>query len=186
MRLFAGLGAPADVVRTLDEAIAPLRSRHDRLRWTPPAQWHVTIAFLGSVSRPVEQVAEALSVAAQKAPETIRLDLFLPGHFGGRVLWIGIADRPEGAVAALGEAAQEALAAADLPVDRKPVHPHLTLARHRDRGARSRGELRALVDEVPAVTAGWSVSDIGLYASVPQGHGEPNRYELQAAIPLGR
>lgn len=184
MRLFAALEVPAAVRDTLEGSVAPLRAGRDDLRWTPPHQWHLTVAFLGSVDDArVPAVREALSAACGTVPTSVGLSLADAGRFGKRVLWMGVADDPSGAVARLGTAAQEALADAGLPVDDKDVHPHLTLARSRGRHAPPiRSEL---VEAVPRIDASWTVGELGLFASVQQGHGEPNRYEALERLPLG-
>lgn len=184
MRLFAALEVPAAVRDPLEGAVAPMRAGRDDLRWTPAHQWHLTIAFLGSVDHAgVPAVREVMSSACGAAPASIGLSLADAGRFGKRVLWIGVDDDPSGAVARLGSAAQEALADADLPVDDKDVHPHLTLARSRGRHGRPiRSEL---VEAVPRIDASWVVDELVLFASVQQGHGEPNRYEALERLPLG-
>lgn len=183
LRLFAALEVADDVRERLAAAVGPVRGRYERLRWTPPHQWHLTIAFLGSVEEHrLAAVEEALAVAAATAPARIDLRLGPVGHFGRRVLWVGVAEEPPGAVAALGEAAQRALLAAGLPVDEKPVSPHITLARP---GTRGRKLPAAVTDDVPVVEAAWHVDDLVLLSSVRGGHGEPNRYEVVTRFPLG-
>ncbi len=182
-RLFLALEMPDEVRDELDAAVEPLRRRHEGLRWTPPPQWHVTLAFVGEADVPADDVLEAVTGAAAGAPATIRLHLTEPGRFGDRVLWYGVRDHPEGAVADLGASVQSALVEAGLPVDEKPVRAHVTLARSR---GRSRGRVRSgTVVEVPTVRGSWTVDDVVLYDSVPGGHGEPNRYDPRGRLPLG-
>lgn len=183
MRLFAALEVPDEVRTSLDAAVASLRDEVAGLRWTPPAQWHLTVAFLGQVESGVDPVVAALASTVADAPAAIELELAHPGRFGKRVLWIGVRDEPEGAVADLGATAQRALAAADLPVDEKPVSPHLTLAR--SWGRRGTPVRPQHVEAVPEVRAAWSVGELVLFESVQQGRGEPNRYEPRARLPLG-
>ncbi|MGH3443635.1 MAG: 2'-5' RNA ligase family protein, partial [Nitriliruptorales bacterium] len=89
MRLFVALEVPDDVRGDLDLAVAPLRDELDRLRWTPPAQWHVTLAFLGHVEVGIDQIVDVLAAPARDAPPGIGLELGEPGRFGKRVLWVG-------------------------------------------------------------------------------------------------
>ena len=50
MRLFAAIRPPGFVLEHLDGALAALRSgAGDRLRWVPPEQLHLTVAFYGEV-----------------------------------------------------------------------------------------------------------------------------------------
>ena len=183
MRLFVALEVPDEVRVPLDAAVAPLRAEHDRLRWTPAEQWHITLAFIGDVDVAVHEVAAALEAAADSAPGRIGLDLAAAGRFGDRVLWVGVTDEPEGAVADLGVVTQRSLAAAGLPVDDKPVHPHITLARGR---RRDRARVRpTLVEAVSSPPMSWSVDEMVLVESVRQGGGRPNRYEARARIGFG-
>lgn len=180
MRLFAALEVPAHVARPLDQALAGVRERFDRLRWTGPDRWHLTVAFLGQVDAPLEVVEDALAPAAAAAPGPVGMRLAGAGRFGSRVLWLTVEDEPDGAVTALGADAQERLAAADLPVDRKPVRPHLTLARSR-KGASVR---KRVVEAVPEVDATWTARDLVVFRS-HLGGGRPARYEALSRLPLG-
>jgi RNA 2',3'-cyclic 3'-phosphodiesterase len=182
VRLFVALEVPEPVRDPLDGALAEVRRRWDGLRWNPPEQWHLTLAFIGHVDDEVDDVVSALAPAAEAAPTRIGLTLGAPGRFGQRVLWMGIDDEPEDAVSTLGAATQRALSEAGLPVDDKPVHPHVTLARSRRRGgARIRPDV---VEAVPPVDATWSVGELVLYESVQRGRGEPNRYVARARVPF--
>lgn len=184
MRLFAALEVPGAVRDPLEQAVAPLREGRDDLKWTPPHQWHLTVAFVGRVDEGrLPAVAGALAEAASDAPPAIDLSLAAGGRFGKRVLWVGVDDRPDGAVALVGTAAQVALKAAGLPVDEKDVHPHLTLAR--SRGRRGPGIRPELAEAVPRLDASWTVDELVLFSSVRQGHGEPNRYEPVDRFPFG-
>lgn len=183
MRLFVALEVPDEVRDDLDAAVGPLRDELGRLRWTPSAQWHVTLAFLGHVDAPVDEIVDVLTAPAGDAPAAIDLELGEPGRFGKRVLWVGVRDEPTGAVAEVGAGAQRSLAAASLPVDEKPVRPHLTLAR--SRGRRDQPIRPEHVDAVPAVRGAWTVGELVLFESVQQGRGQPNRYEPRARIPFG-
>lgn len=181
MRLFVALEVPEAVREPLDAAVAPLRERHTDLAWTPPDGWHLTVAFLGEVFSEPEDIATVLAPVVAAAPAGIRLTLAKPGHFGRRVLWVGVRDEPLGAVAALGAAAQQALAEADLPVDLKEVRPHLTIAHARARGT---GVPAPLATAVPTVQADWTARELLLIRSAPGGHRRPNRYEPLVRLPL--
>lgn len=178
MRLFLALAVPEAVRAALDRAVAPLRGRHPELGWTRPEGWHLTVAFLGEVTEPPGEVAEVVRpVVAAHPPVDLRLGA--AGRFGDRVLWVAVIDQPSGAVAALGAALQRALADAGLPVDPKPVRPHLTLARRRRRPVTA-----AVVAEVPEVAAGWRAEEVVLTRSL-LGGGRPATYVPLVRLPLG-
>lgn len=183
-RLFVALPVDAGVVARLDAAVAPVRQEFDRASWTRPSGWHVTLAFLGEVpDHRVDTVADVVRDAVAEfraswlADGPLRLVLGEPGTFGDRVAHVRVGDEPSGAVAALGEAVQQALAGAGLPVERKPVRPHLTLARGRGRGRRLPA---GLVERLPTVTAAWTVDAVEVVQSILSGG--PARYEAVASL----
>lgn len=162
MRLFVALEVADDVRERIDAALAELREGDDGLRWSRPDGWHVTLAFLGEVTAAVDVVTAAVArgvEAAAVGPVRLRLDR--PGRFGRRAAWLGIVDDPPGAVTRLGDAIQTALDEAALPVDRKEVHPHLTVVRPRGRRRLPQG----LVDELPKVEGAWTVEHAVVYRS---------------------
>ncbi len=135
MRLFVAVLPPVEAVRELDGAVAPVRRLPgaDRLRWTGPDGWHLTLAFLGEV--PAERLPEleaalAVAVAGHGAH---RLRLAGSGRFGDRALWAGV----EGDTGALRQLAGAACGAAAGVVGEGVLGeggafrfvPHLTLAR---------------------------------------------------------
>ncbi|MBW3603286.1 MAG: RNA 2',3'-cyclic phosphodiesterase, partial [Actinobacteria bacterium] len=93
-RRFAAVEVPGPVRAAVDDALAPLRRRWPDLRWSDPAGWHLTVAFLGAL--PAARVAAArLALGAAAAvcpPFTTRLDGGL-GSFAG-ALWAGLAPTP--------------------------------------------------------------------------------------------
>lgn len=183
-RLFVAMAVPDHVRDRIAGALSGLRGRDD-VNWTRPDGWHVTLAFLGNVEE--ERVVEVVGVAesavvaaagsAGVGDEGLVLSLGAPGTFKDRVAWLAVEDDPSGAVATIGAALQASLAEEGLPVDRKDVHPHLTLARAR--GRRLPGEVIAAL---PTVSADWRVDDAVLYRSV-LGDG-PARYEVVERLPL--
>ena len=181
MRCFIALEVPDAVRGRLEEAVAPLRGTHRELRFSAPSTWHVTLAFLGEVAVDADDIVDVCEPAmAAEETTAIALSLGSAGHFRRSVLWVGVDDDPAGAVGELGGRLQRALAEAGLPVDAKPVRPHLTLARPRNRRQKI---APGIVDEIPAVAATWTATDVVLYRS-HLGDG-PARHEPLARIPLG-
>lgn len=180
MRLFVALPVAEEVREALRAAVEPWRAGEhpeadERWRWARPEGWHVTLAFLGEVDDGrAGEVAEVVGPAVAGAG-AVRLALAGVDHFGRRVLHVALDDEPPGAVAGLGEAVQQALVAADLPVKQQQVVAHLTLARAR------KGPRPALPD-LPVPEAAWTVEEARVYVS--RLHPEGARYEVLDRLPL--
>ncbi|MDQ4097048.1 MAG: RNA 2',3'-cyclic phosphodiesterase, partial [Actinomycetota bacterium] len=142
-RLFVAVWPPPDVV---ERVAAVPRPSLPGLRWTDPAQWHVTLRFLGRVhdAAPVEEALAdvvAAPVEAVVGPEV--------GRFGQRVLHV-----PVGGLGDLAAAVASATAALGEPPEDRAFSGHLTLARVR-RGARV--DLRPLAGAT--VEGRWPVTE---------------------------
>ena len=48
IRLFLAVDVPQPVVLAVATAIEPWRERFPKIRWVPPANWHITLKFLGA------------------------------------------------------------------------------------------------------------------------------------------
>ncbi|WP_078901800.1 RNA 2',3'-cyclic phosphodiesterase [Actinacidiphila yeochonensis] len=189
MRLFVAVLPPPAAVRELAAAVAPLRRLPgaDRLRWTRPEDWHLTLAFLGEVPDSVRPgLDERLARAARRhPPHTLRLAG--GGRFGDHVLWTAAAGERaalEGLARSLRAGARRAGAPAD---EGHPFRSHLTLART----ARSASvRLGPFAEELASFEGTpWEVGEAALVVSVPPRSGAPGerpRYEVAASWPLGR
>lgn len=151
MRLFVALRLPAAVLAPLAETAARLRPQLPPARWVPAANLHLTLRFIGEAD--AERVAGlGAALAASFASEPpVRLRLrdggCFPSRRPARVAWVGFEPSPE-----LERLQQAAAAAVDeclgLAPERRPFHPHLTLARPR------RPWPRRAVDRFTAAFAG--------------------------------
>jgi 2'-5' RNA ligase len=158
--LFVALTPPPDAVDELAAATAALRDEHPELRWTPPEQWHLTLAFLGEVGdRAREDLAQRLARAATRYPP-LTLSLGSAGRFGHRVLWTRVHGDVE-PLRRLAASVQAAARRARLPVEARPYRPHLTLARARDTA-----DLRPVVDTLAGFAGRtWVATDLQLVRS---------------------
>lgn len=112
----------AAIVRVAAPAVAAVGGRAE-----PPANLHVTLAFLGGVpaSRCADAIVAAQRVTAGRGTQTFDRVLTW-GRAGPLVLE---ATRVEPALAALEAALRNSLLAADFALDRRDFRPHITLAR---------------------------------------------------------
>lgn len=200
-RMFVAV-VPTDPVR---EHLADFLKPRTGLRWSPPDQWHVTLAFLAAVpEHAVDELVERLgATAARRAPFTARLSGAGAFPHAGRasVLWLGVDQiDPAGVQPTPGEAdaprptrgqtplhrlalgARAAANAAGAAPDGRAFLPHLTLARLR-RPIEATSWLRVL-DTYTGPP--WRVDRIDLVAShLGQGPGRHPRYETVATLRLG-
>lgn len=142
MRLFVALTPPGEVVEELRAGTVALRQLAPDLRWTRPAQWHVTLAFLGEVGDDVvDELTRRLSRAAARHPP-LSLALGGGGRFGHQVLWTRVHGDREG-LRRLADSVRAAARRSRLPIEQRPYRPHVTLAR-----AGAAADLRPLVEQL--------------------------------------
>lgn len=113
------------------------RASDARIQWVRTESMHVTVKFLGDVTEDsVHDIEHALARIARGhaafSVEVGGLGVF-PGPRAPRILWLGLGGEVD-RLTALAQALDEALAELGYPRERKPFHPHLTLARIKDRG----------------------------------------------------
>ena len=193
MRLFVAAVPPAPVLDHLELALASVRSPHlpddarSSLRWAPPEDRHLTLAFFGEVSAgEAEALTEGLeAVAAERIP----LELWLRGAgvFDRRIFWIGCG----GDVSAL---AGLSAACVDLGRDvtgrddhRVRSRAHLTVARVRGASRGSSADEVSPLAHALAVYEGpsWRLDEIVLVSSRPgEGRGGGPAYERAAGLGL--
>jgi 2'-5' RNA ligase len=175
-RLFLGIPVDDATRAGLGEWLGPARLPG---RPVAPANWHLTLRFLGDT--PAEQEAR-LTAALAAAELGARFTL----EFGGlgafprpqraAVLWLGVGegDRELRRVAA---AVEEAVRAVGFPADRKAFSPHLTLAR-----IQPPRDISGLVAASAPSGARMDVTEAVLFRS----HlgGGPPRYERVASFRL--
>lgn len=158
-----------------------------RIIWVPPANYHVTLFFLGEVAADTaKRLADSLSDAATGVP-TFDLDVrkldFFPTDGGRppRVLWAGI-HNPSEIIAQLRNNCASAIAKARLPVPDQDFSPHITLARFKSTAGLA--PFRDMVGEYRNTRFGkCPVDRLVLMESITGGG--PARYQPFATATLG-
>jgi 2'-5' RNA ligase len=176
MRLFIGIGLPLSIAETLAKSAPPLiRPASDtKIRWTPPANMHITLSFLGQVHEARRDAIEH-ALAAIHAPH---MQLVLDG-FGAfdrvGVLYAGVKKSPP--LLALAEQVIAAMETIGFAREDRPYSPHVTLARTRDRL-----RLRPNALDNPAFHQGFDATEFRLYQSLTLPGGA--QYEVLRSFPL--
>jgi 2'-5' RNA ligase len=130
-RLFTGIEVPDSVAQRL----ALKRGGLHGARWIDPANYHITLRFIGDVDRAAaEEVTEALDRLAHSEAFNLRISHL--GSFGGdkpRTLYAGVDNNP--AMQRLHAAQERILQRLGLEPDSRKFTPHVTLARLRGASA---------------------------------------------------
>lgn len=136
----------------------------DAVRWARAEALHVTLRFLGAT--PADRVGPLTTAlrreTAALAPFTVRLGALagFPHTRRPRVVFLGLADEPPGALADLAAAAESAALAAGFAPETRPFRGHLTLGRrHQQR------RLLRLPEGARAEAAPFSVDTVVLFRS---------------------
>jgi 2'-5' RNA ligase len=130
LRLFVAIEIPDPVKDTVEEAFAPWRETFPKARWVPRENMHVTMKFLGRTwPRLVDWVPAEVEAAALDVPR-FRARLQGVGSFPsakrGRALWAAFEDAEP--ITGLAAEIEDALTD-EFPAEKRPFHPHLTVAR---------------------------------------------------------
>lgn len=184
MRAFVALSPPAAVRAEIASWAARLAGRLPEARWVRAESLHLTLLFLGEIETgAAAQLSAALAAGlSDRRAFTARLGRLgcFPARGPLRVLWLGV--EPEPALAGLAESAVAAAEHAGRDFDRRPFHPHLTLARCKSPWPAALRERLAAPPIAPPQLE-FEVASIELMASelAPGG----SRYSVLASLALG-
>lgn len=137
MRLFVAVEPTATLKDWVAEAASRLGPLSGGLRWLPPENAHLTLAFLGETAEDgVGRAREALSASVRGRPR-FALELSGLGAFESwrrvKVVWAGVKGGAD-ALLALAHAVRRELETRGFPLERRDFAAHLTLARSPDGG----------------------------------------------------
>lgn len=162
MRCFIGLPVPDGIADQLLRAARPLR-RDSQLpvsRWSHPADYHITLAFLGQIAP--ERLPDLLDAMAESSasisPFALTIDQ-LAGFPGNRPVVLAAIPHAHTGLALLQRRLVDALDNRGLRLEDRRFHAHLSLAR-------LRGHPRGLTLP-PLEPVHLPVHDIALYSSDP-------------------
>lgn len=128
MRLFTGIGLPAQLTERLEDLLRRLRPLAP-LRWSPPENLHITTKFIGEwPAGRLDELAAALRALPQRAPFQIEVRGlgWFPNPHHPRVFWAGV---HAAGLEELARDTEEALARLGIAKESRAFSAHLTLAR---------------------------------------------------------
>jgi 2'-5' RNA ligase len=135
------------------------------LRAVRPEQMHLTLVFLGHVDdAKVPEISTAVRAAvAERAFDLVFAGIgVFPPRGRPNVLWVGVADGARDVTTVQHEMASR-VQRLGIELERRPFHPHLTLARWRD--SRPADRMRALDAATNRAVARIRVDHVTLYQS---------------------
>ncbi|HSW10262.1 MAG TPA: RNA 2',3'-cyclic phosphodiesterase [Bacillota bacterium] len=191
MRAFVAVEVSDAVRAEVGEWSAALRAAGADYRWVDPANYHLTLKFLGAIDpgRMLSPLQAALTeLAAGMPPVAVTCQGIgcFPGWGNPRVLWVGLGDG-RAAMTALACAVDRATLPLGFAESAKDPTPHLTLARQRSPSGSSRllEAVRRLGDD--RVAGSFTAGEILLMESrlSPAGptYGVKGRFRLGAPAP---
>ena len=122
MRLFIALNFNSEMKNELICQIDTLRDNSYRGNYTRAENLHLTLAFIGEYSN----VGNVIKAMDGVNAEEFSLTLSGSGKFGS-LYWIGIKKEPT--LDVLVKSLRGSLANSEIPFDRKPFSPHITIGR---------------------------------------------------------
>jgi 2'-5' RNA ligase len=183
VRCFVAIDPPPWAVADLDDF---LEARRDVVgpRWSDPALWHLTLAFLPSVpDRVVDELVDRVGDAVS-GREPVRLALAGGGCFPdvtrARVLWAGVLGGES--LAPLARSVRAAASVVGAAPEGGPFRPHLTLARFGQPVEGTRWV--RLLDGYTGPE--WAADEVVLVEShLPRDRGHRPRHEVLARFAVG-
>jgi 2'-5' RNA ligase len=183
MRLFTGFDLSADVIRRLDGLLDQLRPTAN-IKWSPPANLHVTIRFIGEwPDARLPDLRSALAALPSHPAVSIHVRQlgFFPNPYSPRIFWAGVEASPE--LVAVATGTDRAIQSLGLPPETRPYRPHLTLARIKEPVAIQK--LRESIAALPSDDFGtFAAGSFFLYQSLTGASGSV--YTKLAEFPLSK
>jgi 2'-5' RNA ligase len=179
-RLFVAVPLTDDSRSALATLLAEAAPRGLPGRAVRPANWHVTLRFLGEVDETGrDRLLGALDGADLGPRFTVSWGALgaFPRPARATVLWVG-ADRGSGALERLAAAVEEAVRSAGFPDEDRPFRAHLTLSR-----IRPHQDVTPLLEGAEGFGVTMPVDRVVVFRS-HLGRG-PARYEVMEEFPLG-
>ena len=176
-RLFTGLEIPSDI----GQQLSALRGGLPGARWVDPANYHVTLRFIGDIDEALAgDVYAILGNARRRGALPITLDSL--ASFGGsrpRAVFARAVPTPD--LLEVQAEQERLLRRVGLAPETRKFTPHVTLARLRDASAIGVADYIAMRGQFPKLT--FTAPRFVLFSARDSVGGGP--YVVEAAYPLG-
>jgi RNA 2',3'-cyclic 3'-phosphodiesterase len=176
-RLFVAIDMPPEIKEEITSICYTVRS----VRWVPQNQLHLTLRFIGEVNEADYHAIRRALHEIQRPSFDLRLKSV--GHFPPRghprTIWVGV--EKNDALMALNTAIESALIAAGVEPEKRKYHPHITVARVRDRTDPAT-LIPFLAGNNLFCTASFKVDEFLLYSSILKPEGA--LHQVEEAYPL--
>jgi 2'-5' RNA ligase len=130
MRLFVGIPLSFKVRAELAAILAPAMSRTDGWRWPSAESWHITLQLLGETPHAKFELISARFRAVQSPAAPIQINELDFFERAG-IFFAGVSLSPK--LAALYQKVTEAATQSGFATETRAFHPHITLARAKDK-----------------------------------------------------
>ena len=154
IRAFVAVDLEPQTVQQIAEAVATLRPRMPGVRWLPPANFHLTLKFLGDIDD-----AEVAPIVAALERDLCPFSCFtinakglgvFPGLKRPRIMWVGLVGDE---LKVLASRVEKSLIPFGFAAERRAFTPHLTVGRWRQ----FNGSSKEIGDEIEK----WTTHDFG-------------------------
>jgi RNA 2',3'-cyclic 3'-phosphodiesterase len=129
--VFIALEIPASIKCKLEEVCSKIKNDYSFKTWVHPEDYHITLAFLGKIeSGRLDDLKIRLKENVMKL-HTFPLEINHFGFFGHedhpRIFWAGMKSQPD--LYELQSKVALSCKEVDIPLEKRPYSPHVTLAR---------------------------------------------------------
>jgi RNA 2',3'-cyclic 3'-phosphodiesterase len=169
IRAFIAIELPEETRAKLRELEEKLKTSRLKARWVDPNSIHLTLKFLGNISRPtVDNIKEVMELAAVDMP-AFRIGVggvgVFPNKYRVQVIWAGVNGEIDKLVE-LQKRIDSGLTEFGFAPESRPFTAHLTLARMRDEASAAKREAAGkLAEAVQFAAPEFAVTSFNLMQS---------------------